>query len=119
MNIKALLNIVLGLLLLNVAGYFAAQLTIYGVFLAVASIVMAVGVWQKTRWGYFSTAAWGFGCFWLARIEHEFIEIKSLAMVLSLAAVVLAIYLHEVYAKKTDAEVSDDNSTNNNDEHPL
>jgi len=89
------------LVILAVAiGGFLSFMNVYGAFLALVTAGILFGVFKRQRWGYFAAAAWGLGCYQLAKEGYEFADIKRWVMMAGPAVVVIAIVLHEKLARK-------------------
>jgi hypothetical protein len=81
---------------------------LYGIFWAVVTGVITIGVVKRKRWAYFSCAAWGLACYQLAKQEYEFLDVRGYAMLLGFLVIVAAIFLHEKLARKAiDADLED------------
>lgn len=93
------------LLALSTLGFLSFQ-NLYGVFLALVTIVIASGVYQRKRWAYFACAAWGLACYQLAKQGYEFADLKRYAMILGFLVVIAAIFLHEKLGKKSGKSVA-------------
>lgn len=89
----------LALLASSVVGFFSFA-NVYGVFLSVVTIAVTAGVFMRKRWGYFAAAAWGLGCYQLAKQGYEFTDYKRAVMVMGFVVVAVAIVLHEKIARK-------------------
>lgn len=72
---------------------------IYGIFWALITCAIAVGVFQHRRWAYFACAAWALACYQLAKQGYEFELIKRWVMMAGFVVICLAIYLHEKLGK--------------------
>jgi len=99
--------LLLFLLALSTLGFLTFQ-NIYGVFLAVVTATIAVGVFKRIRWGYFACAAWGLACYQLAKQGYEFADLKRYAMILGFLVVPAAIFLHEKLGKKSVKPVGEE-----------
>jgi hypothetical protein len=88
------------LLALSTIGFLTFA-NLYGLFLALVTAVIAIGVFRRARWGYFACAAWGLACYQLAKQGYEFADLKRYAMVLGFLVVIVAIFLHEKLGKKS------------------
>lgn len=86
------------ILAVAVAG-FVSFLNLYGFFLAVVTATVLYGVYRRQRWGYFSAAVWGLGCYQLAKEGYEFADIKRWIMMTGPVVIVFAIILHEKIAR--------------------
>lgn len=98
--IPHLLNALLLLWLLACAGVLAGELEIQTLFAAVITLVIAVCVWKKIRWGYFAAAAWGLACYQLAKEGLALEQVKRPAMIGGFVVVIVALYLHEVFCRR-------------------
>jgi len=96
------LNIFLMTVLAVAVVGFVSFGNIYGMFLALISAFIAVGVYKRNRWAYFSAAAWGLACYQLAKQGYEFQSIKRYVMIVGIALIPIALFLHEVMAKKPE-----------------
>jgi len=99
-----LLNWVLVLILAAVALVFFTYTSLYGVLLALVTLMIAGGVLVCNRWAYFCAAAWGLAWFQLAKQDLEFVEFKRQAMILGILVIPLALFLHEKLGKKSRKE---------------
>jgi uncharacterized membrane protein YccC len=99
-RIAHFLNALLLLWLIASAGVLAAELHIQTVFAAVLTLVIAVCVWRRMRWGYFAAAAWGLACYQLAKEGLALEQVKRAAMLGGFAVVIVALYLHEVFCRR-------------------
>jgi fructose-specific phosphotransferase system IIC component len=118
LRLAKLLNwVLIGILTISIAE-FISFLNIYGLFLASVTSFIAFGVFKNNRWGYFSSAAWGFACYQLAKEGYEFQNIKHYVMTVGVIVIPLALFLHEILAKKnlTNAHKSVTTST---DDHEM
>lgn len=98
--VTKVLNVLLQLILLiSVMGFFSFG-NIYGIFWALVTLVILVGVYRHQRWAYFACAAWALACYQLAKQGYEFESVKRWVMLLGFAVIGLAIYLHEKLGKK-------------------
>lgn len=97
---RAVELLLLLLLALSTLGFLTFQ-NLYGVFLALVTAAITVGVYQRIRWAYFACAAWGLACYQLAKQGYEFADLKSYAMILGFLVVIAAIFLHEKLGKKS------------------
>ncbi|MDO3381327.1 hypothetical protein QWI16_04020 [Gilvimarinus sp. SDUM040014] len=97
-------NALLLLWLIAAAGFLAAELTIPTVFAAVITLVIAVLVLRRRRWGYFAAAAWGLACYQLAKEGLALELVKRPAMLGGFAVVVIALILHETYCRRPISE---------------
>lgn len=100
------LNTALVLWLVLVCLYLAAVLTLQSGFAAAVTLVLLVLILRRQRWGYFAAAAWGLACYQLAKEGLMFADVKSLAMVGGMAAVVVSIILHEIFYRKPASAAS-------------
>lgn len=91
---------------------------LYGLFLALVSSLIAFGVYKRNRWAYFSAAAWGLACYQLAKQGYEFQSIKRYAMVIGIFLVPVALFLHEVLAKKPQQNAQN-HSSDSNDKNSM
>jgi hypothetical protein len=91
---------------------------LYGLFLALVSSLIAFGVYKRNRWAYFSAAAWGLACYQLAKQGYEFQSIKRYAMVIGIFLVPVALFLHEVLAKKLQQNAQN-HSSDSNDKNSM
>lgn len=94
------LNSLLILILIAATLGFISFGNSYGFFLAFVSALIAFGIYKRNRWAYFSAAAWSLACYQLAKQGYEFQSIKRYVMVLGFALIPIALFLHEVLAKK-------------------
>jgi hypothetical protein len=85
---------------------FLSFLNLYGVFLALVTAVIVVGVYGRKSWAYFACAAWGLACYQLAKQGYEFVDIKRYVMILGCVVIVVAIILHEKLGKKLTKSAS-------------
>jgi membrane-bound ClpP family serine protease len=90
--------VLLLILALSVLGFLSFQ-NAYGFFLAGVTALIALGVYKNKSVGYFAAAAWGLAVYQLAKEGYEFQIIKHYAMVLGLAVIPLALFLHEILAR--------------------
>ena len=112
--IAKILNwIMLLLLVLSVGGFLYFQ-NAYGLFLASVTAFIAYGVYKNNAIAYFSTAAWGLACYQLAKEGYEFKEVKHQVMTIGFIVIPVALFLHEILAKKKtgNAQKSVTNETN-------
>ncbi|BFM22246.1 hypothetical protein [Gilvimarinus japonicus] len=109
-KIPHLLNALLLLWLLASAGVLASELKIQTVFAAVLTLVIAVFVWKRMRWGYFAAAAWGLACYQLAKEGLALEQVKRPAMLGGFAVVIIALYLHEVFCRRPKIKQSSSDS---------
>ncbi|MDQ2076136.1 hypothetical protein [Marinimicrobium sp. ABcell2] len=102
-RLNPLLNglLVATLVLLGVA--FVVVTQGYGLWLGLAALPVAVGVFFHKRWAYFAGAVWALACYQLAR-QGMLVEVERLAMVMVIPLVALCIYLHEQFARKKRAK---------------
>jgi cytochrome b561 len=98
--IRAIEVLLLILLVVSTAA-FLTFMNLYGVFLALVTAAITFGVYRRNRWGYFACAAWGLACYQLAKQGYEFADVKRYVMILGIFVVVVAIFLHEMLAKKS------------------
>jgi hypothetical protein len=103
--LNSLLLIILSLATLG----FLSFTNIYGVFWAIVTVVIAVGVYQEKRWAYFACAAWALACYQLAKQGYEFENIKRWVMILGFVVIGLAIYLHEKLGKLSSKHPQEEN----------
>ncbi len=108
----ALNGLLIAILALATLG-FVSFANLYGFFLALVSSLIAVGVYKRNRWAYFSAAAWGLACYQLAKQGYEFQSIKRYAMVIGIFLVPVALFLHEVLAKKPQQNAQNQSSDSN------
>ncbi len=94
------LNTLLALWLALVCLYLAAVLTLQGAFAALVTLVLLVLVLRRQRWGYFGAAVWGLACYQLAKEGLMFADVKRLAMLGGMAAVVAGVLLHEIFCRR-------------------
>lgn len=101
------------LLIASVAGFLSFA-NIYGFFLASISALLAWGVFKNNKKAYFGAAAWGLACYQLAKQGYEFQLIKHQVMLLGVAVIPIALFLHEVLGKQQakNAQKSTTNSLN-------
>lgn len=97
--VAKLLNVILLLILITAVCGFISFVNIYGFFLAAVTAVIAWGVYQHKRWGYFAAAAWALACYQLSKQGYEFQEIKRLVMILGFFLIPVALFLHETLGK--------------------
>lgn len=92
------------LLLLLVASilWFLSFQNVYGIFLASVTTLIAFGIYKNNAFAYFAAAAWGLAVFQLAKQGYEFKEIKRFAMTAGFIVIPVALFLHEILAKKKD-----------------
>jgi len=112
--IAKILNWALLLLLCAaVAGFLWFQ-NAYGLFLASVTALIALGVYKNNALAYFAAAAWGLACYQLAKEGYEFQIIKHQVMTLGFIEIPVALFLHEILAKKKikNAQKSVTNETN-------
>lgn len=95
-----LLNSALALWLALACLYLAAVLTLQSAFAAAVTLGLLVLVLRRRRWGYFGAAVWGLACYQLAREGLMFADVKRLAMLGGMAAVVVSILLHEIFCRR-------------------
>lgn len=107
-RIARILNIALLLLLIASVGGFLSFANVYGVFLALVTALIAVGVFKHNRWGYFAAAAWGLACYQLAKQGYEFQAIKRHVMILGFCVIPVALFLHEALAKLPSKSAKND-----------
>ncbi|GGY83579.1 hypothetical protein GCM10011613_30600 [Cellvibrio zantedeschiae] len=93
--------VLLLLLVLSVAGFLSFK-NIYGLFLASVTALIAFGVYKNNALGYFSAAAWGLAAYQLAKQGYEFQDIKRYVMMAGFIVIPVALFLHEILAKKKD-----------------
>ncbi len=101
-KIRGLANVlqwVLLILLTGAAFGFILFANLYGVFLALVTSFIVCGIYKNKRWGYFSAAVWGLGCYQLAKQGYEFQAVKHVVMSLGIAVVPVALFLHEMLGK--------------------
>lgn len=91
--------LVLMLLLASLVS-FVQQMNPFGFFMALVTVAITYTVWKKNRWGYFALAAFGLACFQLAKQGLAFVDTKRYAMTLGFLIIPVAVFLHEVLAKK-------------------
>ncbi len=108
----ALNGLLIAILALATLG-FVSFANLYGFFLALVSSLIAVGVYKRNRWAYFSAAAWGLACYQLAKQGYEFQSIKRYAMIIGIFLVPVALFLHEVLAKKPQQNAQNQSSDSN------
>ncbi|MFO1389390.1 hypothetical protein [Cellvibrio sp.] len=106
--------ILLAFLVMSVAGFLSFG-NIYGLFLASVTALIAFGVYKNHPLGYFAAAAWGLAAFQLAKQGYEFQDIKRFAMTAGFVVIPVALFLHEVLARKrgSSAQKSVKNETDN------
>lgn len=106
--------ILLAFLILSVAGFLSFG-NVYGLFLASVTALIAFGVYKNHALGYFAAAAWGLAAFQLAKQGYEFQDIKRFAMTAGFVVIPVALFLHEVLARKrgSDAQKSVKSETDN------
>lgn len=107
------LNFILLAILLAACTGFISSMNLYGFFLALVTALIAFGCVKHNRWAYFGAAAWGLACFQLAKQGLEFEAIKRYVMVLGIAVIPLALFLHEMLAKpaRNSAQISGNQDT--------
>ncbi len=103
-----LLNYLVLVLLLVSIVTFATFGHVVGYFLALVTAAIGFGVWKQSRWGYFAAAAFGLACFQLAKQGYQFQTLKHEAMTLGILIIPVAIFLHEVLARKKANAVAKD-----------
>lgn len=108
----ALNGLLIAILALATLGFVSFS-NLYGFFLALVSSLIAVGVYKRNRWAYFSAAAWGLACYQLAKQGYEFQSIKRYAMIIGIFLVPVALFLHEVLAKKPQQNAQNQSSDSN------
>jgi hypothetical protein len=89
------------LLIVSVGGFLSFQ-NIYGFFLASVTALIAYGISKKAAIAYFAAAAWGLACYQLAKQDYEFQLIKHYVMLVGIVVIPIALFLHEVLARKKD-----------------
>ncbi|WP_339897410.1 hypothetical protein [uncultured Gilvimarinus sp.] len=99
-KIPPLLNALLLLWLIASAGVLASELKAATVFAAALTLVIAVFVWKRQRWGYFTAAAWGLACYQLAKEGLALEQVKRPAMLGGFFVVIIALYLHEIFCRR-------------------
>ncbi|WP_041524294.1 hypothetical protein [Gilvimarinus agarilyticus] len=99
-KIPPLLNALLLLWLVASAGVLASELELATVFAAALTLVIAVFVWRRQRWGYFAAAAWGLACYQLAKEGLALEQVKRAAMLGGFFVVPTALYLHEIFCRR-------------------
>lgn len=87
---------------------FISQLTLYSVFLALVTALIAWGIFNNKSWGYFCAGCWGLACFQLAKQGLAFPDIKHEAMVVGLLVMISALFLHELLVKPVKKVAQDD-----------
>ena len=95
-------NYLVLLLLVGSLVSFVQLMNPFGFFMALVNFAIAFAVWKKNRWGYFALAAFGLACFQLAKQELAFLDVKRYAMTLGFLIIPIAVFLHEVSAKKPE-----------------
>lgn len=112
--VAKILNIALLLLLLVASVGFLSFANAYGVFLASITALLAWGVFKNNAKAYFAAAVWGLACFQLAKQGYEFQSIKQQVMMLGVAVIPSALFLHEILGrqKHKNAQKSDSDSAN-------
>lgn len=108
----ALNGLFIAILALATLGFLSFA-NLYGFFLALVSSLIAVGVYKRNRLAYFSAAAWGLACYQLAKQGYEFQSIKRYAMIIGIFLVPVALFLHEVLAKKPQQNAQNQSSDSN------
>jgi hypothetical protein len=68
---KILNWILIAVLVASVTGFISFQ-NVYGFFLASVTALIAIGVYKNYHLAYFAAAAWGLGCYQLAKQGYEF-----------------------------------------------
>jgi len=99
-QLDRVLNGLLILCLVVAGAVFLGYSDGYGMLLAPAGWVIALGLFRRWRWAYFASAVWALACYQLAKEGLEFELLKRAVMMLSIPLVVLSIYLHEVLARR-------------------
>ncbi len=99
MFVAKVLNLLLLLILIAAVCGFISFANIYGLFLAVVTALIAWGVYQHKRWGYFAAAAWALACYQLSKQGYEFQAIKRQVMILGFVLIPVALFLHETLGK--------------------
>ena len=89
------------LLLVSVARFLSFQ-NAYGLFLASVTALIAFGVYKNNAFAYFAAAAWGLAAYQLAKEGYEFKEIKHYVMMAGFVVIPVALFLHEILAKRKD-----------------
>ncbi|MFC3114456.1 hypothetical protein [Cellvibrio fontiphilus] len=97
--VAKLLNVILLLILIAAVCGFISFANVYGLFLAVVTALIAWGVYQHKRWGYFAAAAWALACYQLSKQGYEFQAIKRQVMILGFVLIPVALFLHETLGK--------------------
>lgn len=109
MKVLALvLNYIILLLLLATIAGFIQLMNPFGFFMALVTFAIGIAVWKQSRWGYFALAALGLACYQLAKQDLAFIEIKRQVMVLGFFIIPVAVFLHEILARKPKIDTSDE-----------
>lgn len=105
--------VLLFLLVISVVGFLSFQ-NAYGLFLASVTALIAFGVYKNNAFGYFAAAAWGLAAYQLAKEGYEFQQIKHYVMMAGFVVIPVALFLHEILAKRRDknAQKSVKNETN-------
>ena len=107
------------ILLVAIVGFLSFQ-NAYGFFLASVTAIIAYGTFKNTSMGYFAAAAWGLACYQLAKEGYEFQAVKHQVMTLGFIVVPLALFLHEILAKRKNKNAHKSVTKTQNDENmPL
>lgn len=115
-----ILNGALLLLLIAAVAGFLFFANIYGVFLASITALLAWGVFKHNAKAYFAAAAWGLACYQLAKQGYEFQSIKHQVMLLGVAVIPIALFLHEVLGRQQDKNAQKSITDSANDKNiPL
>lgn len=97
-----ILNAALLLLLVAAIAGFLSYANAYGVFLASITALLAWGVFKQNAKAYFAAAAWGLACYQLAKQGYEFQSTKHYVMLLGVAVIPVALFLHEILGRRKD-----------------
>jgi mannose/fructose/N-acetylgalactosamine-specific phosphotransferase system component IIC len=95
------------LCVLALAVYWLTTLDTFGMSMGAAGIVIAWGLWQRQRWGYFAAGAWFFGLMRLAMDKYSGVyseQVESVIRGVGFLGVVMAVVLHELAAKRKPEE---------------
>lgn len=114
MIVANVLNGLLLIVLVVAVGGFISFLNVYGLFLAMVTAVIILGVFKQQRWGYFAAAAWALACYQLAKQGYEFQSIKRHVMMLGFALIPVALFLHETLGRAS-AKAAQNNGKQNGD----